>query len=288
MAFLKPLFNLPIPPLESHPGGTIVCTLPAPRVYVLTWSSPPDNRLTPAFLSTLLLALDIIEAKYERGVVVTTSALPKFYSNGADLSFPMRDPTFWEKHFYPVLRRLITYPMPTVALVNGHAFAGGIMLAMHHDYRVFNDAKGYLCVNELQFGAPIPPPLTNIFKTKVSGQAYRKLVLEAHRFGAKEALEAGIVDEVGDLNAALVFIKRLGLQDKASAPLFLQASKDVGSSYGLLKEEMYRDQIVLLDSTTADTWKLEETLVAESKRRARVKKRVQEWESSNENDKSKL
>ena len=50
------------------------------------------------------------------------------------------------------------YPMPTIALINGHAFAGGLMLAMFHDYRVMNPHRGYLCLNELDFGAPLRPP----------------------------------------------------------------------------------------------------------------------------------
>ena len=33
--------------------------------------------------------------------------------------------------------------MPTIALLNGHAFAGGLMLAMHHDYRIMNPSKGF-------------------------------------------------------------------------------------------------------------------------------------------------
>lgn len=34
--------------------------------------------------------------------------------------------------------------MPTVALLNGHTFAGGLILAMHHDYRIQNPTKGFL------------------------------------------------------------------------------------------------------------------------------------------------
>lgn len=50
--------------------------------------------------------------------------------------------------------------MPTVAWMNGHAFAGGLMLAMHHDYRVMNAERGFACLNELEFGAPLKSPVS--------------------------------------------------------------------------------------------------------------------------------
>lgn len=137
-----PLFTLPIPPpISSAPApgqsaGFFTCTQPSPQVYLLSFSSPPDNRLTPAFNCTFLLALDIIEQRLPRGVVITTSSITKFYSNGLDYENAIKDPNFFVGSLYPLWRRLLTYPMPTIALINGHAFAGGLMTAMMHDYRI--------------------------------------------------------------------------------------------------------------------------------------------------------
>lgn len=162
----KTLFTVPIPPLKDHVGGEIVCTEPAPEVYLLTFSSSPDNRLTPAFCGAMLRALDRIELlkPSPTGVVITTSAIPKFYSNGLDLYLAIRTPGFTEDALYPLFHRFLTFPMPTVAVLNGHAFAGGFMLAMHHDYRVFAGDRGYMCINELEFGAPLLPPMSGICK----------------------------------------------------------------------------------------------------------------------------
>ncbi|KAJ4306670.1 hypothetical protein N0V88_000034 [Collariella sp. IMI 366227] len=100
--------------------------------------------------------------------------------------------------------------MPTIALLPGHAFAGGIMLAMHHDYRVMNPSRGFACVNELEFG----------------------LVLEAHRFGGQAAVDAGIADRLGGLDAVLELVKEKKLTNKAKTGI-----------YGLLKAEMYRESV---------------------------------------------
>ncbi|KAI5865419.1 enoyl-CoA hydratase/isomerase family protein [Durotheca rogersii] len=261
------LFTIPIPGTEAHPGGAIVCTTPAPQVYLLTWSSPTDNRLTPAFNTALMTALDAIEFGQAPGVVVTTSAIAKFYSNGLDLQLALSTPGFLETSLYPLFRRLLTYPMPTVALLNGHAFAGGIMLAMHHDYRVFGAAKGYACVNELEFGVPLTPPMSAIFRLKLAPAAYRELVLEARRYGARDALAAGLVDAVGDgLPAALELIRARGL-----------AAKGTSGVYGLLKAEMYRESIALLDGPSANP---AETRDVEVKRKAAGAKRYKEWKNA--------
>ena len=70
-----PLFVLSLPS-----GGSIQCTEPAPKIYLITFLAPPDNRLTAPFVKALTLALDIIEHRFAKGVVVTTSGVSKFYS----------------------------------------------------------------------------------------------------------------------------------------------------------------------------------------------------------------
>ncbi len=72
--------------------------------------------------------------------------------------------------------------MPTIALINGHAFAGGLMVAMMHDYRCMNPHKGFLCLNELELGVPLRPPMLSVFREKVAAGTLRRMILEAHRF----------------------------------------------------------------------------------------------------------
>ncbi|KAI1375106.1 enoyl-CoA hydratase/isomerase family protein [Hypoxylon crocopeplum] len=263
------LFTIPVPTIKSHPGGSIVCTSPAPQVYVLTWTSPPDNRLTPAFNTALMTALDVIEFGHPPGVVITTSSISKFYSNGLDLQLALSLPGFFETSLYPLFRRFLTYPMPTIALINGHGFAGGFMLAMHHDYRVFTGAKGYLCINELEFGAPLMPPMSSIFRMKAAPHVYRDMVLEARRFDAKAALEAGLVDAIGEMDAALGLIQKRALVKKGTT-----------GSYGLLKAEMYRESVALLDAKGKDVVRPSDLQGAEKKRKAAGAKWFKEWDNT--------
>lgn len=88
--------------------GTITCTEPQKAVYLLTFNFGPDNRMTTTFCQAMLLALDIIELKYPPGVVVTTSGIPKFYSNGLDLQHAVETKGFWEHSLFALFKRFLT------------------------------------------------------------------------------------------------------------------------------------------------------------------------------------
>lgn len=156
----------------------------------------------------------------------------------------------------------ISYPMPTISLMNGHTFAGGLMLAMHHDYRIFNPARGYACLNELEFGAPLKPPMSSIFRQKLTPTAYRTLVLEAHRFAGPAALDAGIVDALGGLPEALTLVRERGLTAKGTTGV-----------YGALKSEMYRETVNFLTPASFEVEEKRATaLLAEDNERREKRK----------------
>ncbi|CAG8960965.1 hypothetical protein HYFRA_00002503 [Hymenoscyphus fraxineus] len=268
-ASLPTLFTLPIiPSPDAKPIGSITCQQPSKGVYLLIFGSAPDNRLLSCFCQTFLLALDILEFEYPTGVVITTSAIPKFYSNGLDLEHATTTDGFLPNSLWALFKRLITYPMPTIALINGHAFAGGFMLAMYHDYRIFSPTRGFLCINELEFGVPLLPPMSSIFRQKLDPSVYKAVVLEAKRWNGKDALENRIVDGLGGLDEALTLVKerKLTLMGKTGI-------------YGTMKEEMFKETLGYLASK--ENAKLVGDLPEEEvKRRDNGKRRVAEWKKS--------
>lgn len=115
----KTLFTVPVlvSSTSDKSVGTFVCTSPSPGVYLLTFTSPPDNRLTTGFLQAFILALDIIEFSYPPGVVVTTSGIPKFYSNGLDLEHVNSTKGFFANSLFALFTRLLTYGLsPAICL----------------------------------------------------------------------------------------------------------------------------------------------------------------------------
>lgn len=107
----SPLFSIPIP----STNGSITCSNPdnaTKTIYLLTFTSGKDNRLTPDFIDALITALDTIEHRFERGVVITTSGIEKFYSNGLDLQLALSTEGFMENYLWRLFKRFLTYVPP--------------------------------------------------------------------------------------------------------------------------------------------------------------------------------
>lgn len=189
--------------------------------YLLEYNSPPDNRYTQSFLAAYLDALDYIRVKGDKPrVLVTTSKIGKFFSNGLDFEAAISTPGFFPNYYYKVMRTMLQFPWPTVAVVNGHAFAAGFMIAACHDYRVMNPDRGFLCMNEVAFGAILMPPMMSIFRVKFGTQLAHKITLQGHRFPGKEALSFGLVDALGAIPEAETLIKNPEISKYVKSPSY--------------------------------------------------------------------
>ena len=96
-----------------------------------------ENRFSLGFLDDVNAHLDDIESSGAGGLV--TAGTGKFYSNGLDLDWLLAhgdQMDFYVGRVHALFARVLTWPMPTAAALNGHAFGAGAMLAMAHDYRV--------------------------------------------------------------------------------------------------------------------------------------------------------
>lgn len=87
------------------------------------------------------------------------------------------------------------FPGPVVCAVNGHAIAGGLILALCGDYRV-GSSEGKYGLTELRAGLPYPAVALAVVRAELHAAAVRRLVMGADLVDAKAALEAGAFDEV--------------------------------------------------------------------------------------------
>ncbi len=139
-------------------------------VFVLRMRSG-ENRFNRAFLDAFHAALDEVERSSGPAALVTTGE-EKFYSNGLDLGWLSGDGSAQAGEFiHDFLRffgRLVAFPVPTVAAMNGHAFAGGAMLALAHDFRVMRADRGFFCLPEVDIKLPFAAGMTALIKSRLS------------------------------------------------------------------------------------------------------------------------
>jgi len=92
---------------------------------------------------------------------------------------------------------LYEYPGPTVACVNGHAIAGGCVLALCCDWRVAADrADIRIGLNEVALGLEFPPMILNLVRDRVPRRHLERVVLEAGLHDPRTARDLGLIDEV--------------------------------------------------------------------------------------------
>ncbi len=132
------------------------------RVAVVTMTTNPVNAQNRTFFADLHEAFDRLEHDHAASPVVLTGTGTRF-SAGLDLGehFPLfaGDPAAvasWFGDYRATNMRLFTYPRPTVAAVNGHALAGGLITAAVCDHRVAVADGARFGLNEVPIGIPMP------------------------------------------------------------------------------------------------------------------------------------
>jgi enoyl-CoA hydratase/carnithine racemase len=191
-------------------------------VFVLQMNAD-ENRFHPEFLAALQGALDEVEAAEGAAALVTTGA-GKFYSNGLALDAIAgksgAEIAAYLDTVHQLFARVLAFPRITVAAINGHAFAGGGMLALAHDFRVMRSDRGFFCLPESDLRLPLQPGMTALIRARLPAQTAHEAIMTGRRYGAADALSAGIVDRAAAesevLPAAIALAQELAGKDPAT------------------------------------------------------------------------
>ena len=211
-------------------------------VFVLTMNAG-ENRFNRGFVDALGATLDEVEGTAGPAALVTTGGTEKFYSNGLDLAWiggeGQAEGAGFVRAVIRLLGRLATFPLPTVAAVNGHAFAAGAMLGLAHDFRVMRADRGFFCLPEVDINIPLEPGMTAVIESKLPQVVMRDLLLTGARVGGEEAAARGIVDEA---------VPAEDVVPRAVARAAALAGKD-RATYGALKRGMYARLVEVIERT---------------------------------------
>ncbi|MGO9570452.1 MAG: enoyl-CoA hydratase-related protein [Desulfomonilaceae bacterium] len=209
-------------------------------VFILSMQSG-ENRFNRTFIDAMNEALDTVEKSAGPAALVTIGGEDKFYSNGLDLAWLSGDglgeaPDFI-KAVLKLLGRVLTFPVPTAAAINGHAFAAGAMLSLAHDFRVMRSDRGFFCLPEVDINIPFAPGMTALIKGRLTPNVFRNSMLTGARIGGIEAKELGIVDEAVPADQVL---------PRAMASVAPLANKN-RQTFGAIKRGMHAEALALLE-----------------------------------------
>jgi enoyl-CoA hydratase len=155
------------------------------------------NALDSALCQALCGALDQAAADGAQAVVLTGTGT--VFSAGVDLHRVIAGREAYLAGFLPELRRvftcLATFEPPLVAAVNGHALAGGYILAAAADLILMADGPGRAGVTEMLVGVPFPGIALELLRMRVGDAPARPLITDGATFHARQALDRHLIDE---------------------------------------------------------------------------------------------
>jgi enoyl-CoA hydratase/carnithine racemase len=135
-----------------------------------------------------------------------------------------------------VLGRILTFPAPTVAAINGHAFGAGAFSIIAHDHSVMRDDRGFVCWPEVHLGMGFSRGLLAMVTHLLPPAIARETIVTGRRYAAGDAVAAGFVDRAVPLDELLSTAAELGLPHAPTAE----------GSIGQIKKQLHREVVALL------------------------------------------
>jgi enoyl-CoA hydratase len=207
-------------------------------VAIVTVDRPPANALDLDLLAELVEVSASMREGDAEAVVLT--GREGFFSAGLDLNaVPAMGPDDQREMIMGVNRMAggwYSFPRPVVCAVNGHAIAGGLVLALCGDYRVGGTA-GKLGLTEVRVGVPYPAAAIAVVEAELEPAAARTLILGGALVDPPRALELGLVDELADPGALMTRALAVA-RELASSP---------ADTYARVKEQLRGEVIARID-----------------------------------------
>jgi enoyl-CoA hydratase len=207
-----------------------------------------DIELGEAVIAELQAAMD----PAVKAVILTGSG--SSFSAGVDLFRVLKDGPDYGRRFLPVLdeflRLTLTFPKPIVAAVNGHAIAGGCILAAACDHRIMTEGNGRIGIPELAVGVPFPALPLQIMAARVPDGHLRDLVFTGRTVQIDEAKALGLIDE--KCPAGMLMDRATEIAEKLAAI--------PAGAFALTKEVFYApilartQQLADLNARVVDAW----------------------------------
>jgi enoyl-CoA hydratase len=159
-----------------------------------------NHAIDPVLVDELRRSFDELKSDDSVRAVILTGSGDHFFSNGLDvaslLELPRDGMTAFFDSFIALYTEMYRFPRPLVAAINGHAMAGGLILALTADFRLIGAENRYAGLSEVRLGLPVPDGAVQILTSLVGNRVAQRLALGGEMLLPEAAYRAGLVNEV--------------------------------------------------------------------------------------------
>jgi enoyl-CoA hydratase/carnithine racemase len=174
-------------------------------VAVLQMADGKANTMSIDSCQALTERFEEIRLSSARAVVITGAGA--IFSAGVDLVRLLEGGRPYIRKFLPALSTMLaavfSHPKPVVAAVNGHAIAGGCVLACAADRRLMARDGGRIGVTELIVGVPFPAVAMEIMRCALAPQHFEEAIFGAATYAPADAVGRGLVNELVEAEGLL-------------------------------------------------------------------------------------
>jgi enoyl-CoA hydratase/carnithine racemase len=203
------------------------------------------NRMNRIFTEDMNACLDQIVEDTDVRAVILTSTDEKNFSQGIDVEWigkkiHDRENETVMAFMYAmnrIFKRLLLFPVPVIAAINGHAFGNGAILSCACDFRFMKKDRGFFCFPEVDVGIPFLPGMIAFVRKAVPEYFFNRMILSGQRMAAQ------------DLEAAHVIVNACDNQEKLMQEALVYAAT-FDKKQGIfveLKQRMHKDLIRTID-----------------------------------------
>ena len=177
------------------------------HVARLSLDAGKANALDPTSLAALERGLIEAEDRHARGLVITGAG--RFFSAGLNIpllyQFDRMQMSECMRKFREVMLRVLRFPGRTVAAINGHAIAGGAILACACDLRVAARGDYRVGVSEVALGIGLPRVALEVLRRALPERTLEEVVLGGNLYSPEQAKDMGLLHDLvsGDVLQAI-------------------------------------------------------------------------------------
>lgn len=238
-------------------------------IALVRLARPPANAMNQELLAELGAISKRVEGDEVRAVVITGSG--RFFSAGLDLFalLALDEAAFtgFARTFDAAFEALFAIDKPVVAAINGHAMAGGAVLAATADFRLMAEGVGRIGLTEILVGVALPTSAFEPVRFAFGGPHLGEVLLRGQGYGAAAAATRGLVHEA---------LAEADLLPRARA-LATELGSSPSHAYAKIKQALRAEARAKIRAACAggydriwDGWRNPETLAAIMAYRQRV------------------